>query len=151
LETWLALTLFFLFPVFFVALWLAVTTLLSVLSGWRALMTAFPDRDETPVLRLSGQSGTMGLGVNMRGVLTLSICPSGLRVGIARFLAPFSRDFLVPWGQISTTGKRALFMSVVKLKFGQAGNLVISADLVAKLAAAAGRNWPKSDNERAQA
>jgi hypothetical protein len=129
--------------VFFVALWLAVTTLLSLLSGWPALMKAFPDRDEIPILRLPGQSGAMGLGVNMRGVLTLGICPSGLRLGMPRFLAPFSRDFLVPWDRISVTRKRALFVQVVKLQFGQVGNLTISQDLAGRLATAAGGSWPE--------
>jgi hypothetical protein len=105
-----------------------------------------PDRDEVPILRLSGQSGAMGLGVNMRGVLTLGVCPSGLRLGMPRFLAPFSRDFLVPWDRISVTRKRALFMQVIKLQFGQAGNLTISEDLASRLASAAGGSWPKFDS-----
>jgi hypothetical protein len=134
------------FLVFFVALWLAVTTLLSFLSGWSSLMKAFADRDETPTLRLSGQSGSMGLGVNMKGVLTLSVCPSGLRVGMPRFLAPFSRDFLVPWDQISATSRRVLFMQVVKLQFGRAGSLTVTTDLAAKLATAAAGNWPKKSD-----
>jgi hypothetical protein len=141
-KPWIAYLLVFLFPVFFAGLWLAITTLLSVLSGWPALMKAFPDRDEIPVLQLSGQSGAMGPGVNMRGVLTLSVCPSGLRVGISRFLAPFSHDFLVPWDRMSATRKHALFMQVVQLKFGQTGNLTISEDLADRLAGAAGGRWP---------
>jgi hypothetical protein len=60
-----------------------------------------------------------------------------------RFLAPFSRDFLVPWDRISVTRKRALFMQVVKLQFGQVGNLTISQDLAGRLAAAAGASWPE--------
>lgn len=84
----------------------------------------------------------MGMGVNMRSVLTLSVCPSGLRVGISRFLAPFARDFLVPWDKISATRKRALFMQLISLQFGQTGNLTISEDMANKLAAAAGRHWP---------
>lgn len=146
MKPWLAVTLVISFPVFFVALWLGVTTLLSLLSGWPALMKAFPDHDETPVLRLSGQSGSMGPGVNMRGVLTLSVCPAGLRVGMPRFLAPFSRDFLVPWDKISATRKRALFMQVVKLQFGRVGSLTISQDLADRLASAAGGRWPKLDS-----
>jgi len=128
--------------VFFAGFWLAITALLSALSGWPALMKSFPDRDEPATLCLSGQSGAMGMGVNMRGVLTLSVCPSGLRVGISRFLAPFARDFLVPWDKISATRKRALFMQLIRLQFGQAGNLTISEDTANKLAAAAGRHWP---------
>jgi hypothetical protein len=143
-RSWLAVILTVALPVFFVALWLAITTLLSALSGWPALMKAFPDKEEAALLRLSGASGAMGLGVNLRGVLTLSVCPSGLRAGMSRFLAPFARDFLVPWDRITVTHKRALFISVVRLQFGQAGNLTISETLAAGLAAAAGDRWPIS-------
>jgi hypothetical protein len=142
-NSWIAVKLAFAIPIFFVALWLGVTSLLSVLSGWSALMQAFPDRDETPVLSLSGQSGSMGLGVNMRGVLTIAVCPSGLRIGMPRLLAPFSRDFLVPWDRLSVTRKRVLFMDAARLQFGPVGTLTVSAALADKLARAAGKNWPE--------
>jgi len=108
-------------------------------------MKAFPDRNETPILCLPGQSGSMGLGVNMRGILTLNICPSGLRIGIARLLGPFSRDFLVPWDKLSVIRKRTLFMDVAKLQLGQVGSLTVSIDLAEKLARAADGNWPGSN------
>lgn len=146
-KSWIVVLLIFIFPLFFASLWLAITALLSLLSGWPALMKAFPDRDETPVLRLSGQSGSMGLGVNMRGVLTFRVCPSGLRIGIARLLGPFSQPFLVPWDRLSITREHVLFMDVVKLQLGQTGTLIVSTDLADKLARAAGGNWPGSDSK----
>lgn len=142
-RSWLAVILIVALPTFFMAMWLAITTLLSALSGWPALMKAFPDEEEAALLQLSGESGSMGLGVNLRGVLTLSVCPSGLRVGMARFLAPFARDFLVPWDRITVAHKRALFVPVVRLQFGQAGNLTVSEALAARLAGAADDRWPK--------
>jgi len=142
-RPWLVIALVVLFPVFFAGLWLGITTLLSSLSGWPALMKAFPDRDEPALLRLSGQSGQMGPGVNMQGVLTLSVCPSGLRLGMSRFLAPFAHDVLVPWNQISANRKQVLFGQVVRLQFGQAAHLTITQALADKLAVAAGGRWPK--------
>jgi hypothetical protein len=97
------------FPLFFVALWLAVTTILALLSGWFKLTTEFPDQSIEPILRLRGQSGTMGLGVGMRGILILSVCPTGLRVGMMRIFGPFCRDFFVPWESIAVVRKTVLF------------------------------------------
>jgi hypothetical protein len=85
----------------------------------------------------------MGPGVNMQGVLALSVCPSGLRLGMSRFLAPFTHDVLVPWNQISATRKQVLFGQVIRLEFGQAGHLTITQALSDKLAVAAGGRWPK--------
>jgi nitrate/nitrite transporter NarK len=75
---------------FFVVVWLTVTTVLALLSGWFRLMAAYPDQSIEPILRLRGQSGTMG-GVSMRSVLTLSVCPTGLRVGMMRLFGLFCR------------------------------------------------------------
>ena len=91
------------FLIFFPLLWFAVTMLLSFLSGWFGLMERFPDRAENPLLTLTGQSGSLGK-VSMSRILTLSVCPTGLRIGIMRIFGPFSRDFLVPWDEI--TGAR---------------------------------------------
>jgi hypothetical protein len=66
------------FLIAFPLLWFVVTMILSFLSGWFGLMERYPDHDETPVVTLTNQSGSMGL-VSMRGVLKLSVCPSGLR------------------------------------------------------------------------
>src|SRR5215813_2094390 len=89
-----------LFVPFFVLLWLGITSLLGLVSGWYRLMAAFPDRNEQPQLKLAWQSGAMGPGVNMNRVLTLSVCPSGLRLGMMRIFGLFCRDFLVPWEEI---------------------------------------------------
>ena len=135
----------FLAPVFIVVLWFAVCVLLGALSGWYRLTAAFPDRDEAPILRLRGQSGRMGAAANLDHVLTLSVCPSGLRVGILRIFGPFCRDFLVPWQSITLARKSILFGTLVELRFGMPviGRLGLRESTAAKLAEAAGSRWPE--------
>jgi hypothetical protein len=134
-------------PLFFTLLWLTVTTVLAVLSGWFQLMARFPNQTVEPLLRVRGQSGSMGLGVSMQGILTLSVCPSGLRVGIMRVFGPFCRDFFVPWDAISVMRKNVLFWGpAAKLQFGnpEIGSLTISAPVANWLASAAMGRWPET-------
>jgi len=135
-----------LFLPFFVALWLAVVVALGRLSGWPRLASRFPDRPEEPTLRLRWQSGSMGMMVNMRGVLALDVCQSGLRVGIMRLFGPFSRDFFVPWEDISIVRKVPLFWPVATLQFGRPaiGSLTVSARAADRLARAASGRWPET-------
>ena len=134
------------FPLFFVVLWLTATTLLALLSGWFSLMAKFPNQAIEPTLRIRGQSGMMGLGVSMRGILTLSVCPSGLRVGMMRVFGPFCRDFLVPWDSIAITRKTTLFWPLAELRFGDpaVGTLSISGHVADRLARAALGRWPEA-------
>jgi len=114
---------------FFVALWLLITTLLGGLSGWSALSRRFPDRTEVPRVQLKGQSAAMGMGVQLRGILTFSACPSGLRVGIARVFAPFSHPFFVPWSEIDARPRGGIFVDMIRLGLGnpEAGAMTVSA------------------------
>jgi hypothetical protein len=134
------------FPLFFVVMWIAITTLLAFLSGWFVLMRTYPDRQEAPLQSFSRQSGSMNL-VGMRSVLNLSPCPSGLRLGIMRLFGPFCRDFLVPWDEISIVRKDRFFMKVAQISFGRPaiGKLTISANVADRLARAASSHWPETE------
>ena len=131
---------------FFILLWLLVTTILALAAGWFSLAKAYPDRPEEPIALFSGQSGLMGPGINFRGVLRLGVCPSGLRLGMLRLLGPFSRDFLVPWSDISVSRGKTLFWPVARLQFGnpKVGVLVVRARVADGLAQAAGGRWPEA-------
>jgi hypothetical protein len=126
---------------FFVALWLLITTLLGGLSGWSALSRRFPDRSETPRLQLRGQSAAMGMGVQLRGILTFSACPSGLRVGIARLFAPFSKPFFVPWNEIDALPKGGLLVDMMRLGLGhpEAGAMTVTARTWRRLSSSEGQ------------
>lgn len=113
---------FAVFPIFFIALWLAVTSILGVMSGWFGLAERFPDRREPTLAKIGGLSGMMGIGVSMRGILTLTACQSGLRVSIWRIFGPFSRPFLVPWREISTRPVTIFFTPHGPAQFRQSGS-----------------------------
>jgi hypothetical protein len=131
-----------LFPFFFAAIWLAVTTLLSVASGWVRLARAFPDHAEEPLLRIRHVSGMLGL-VSLRNVLHLSAWPSGLRVGMNRLFCPFSHDFLVPWSQLAVIQESGFFRPRARLAFGNPaiGTLILPAKIASRLADAAAGRW----------
>jgi hypothetical protein len=132
------------FPLFFVLLWFAVTVLLGFMSGWYFLMRRFPDRPETPLRTFNNQSGSIGL-VGARSLLTLSVCPGGLRVGMMRIFGPFSKDFFVPWNEMSVARKDRFLWKVTKISFGNppVGSLTLMADLADRLARVAGIPWPE--------
>lgn len=135
-----------LFPVCFLALWFAVSTLVSWLSGWYALMARYPDRDEQPLLCLRRQSGRMRWWCGMNNILTLSVCPGGLRVGMMRVFGPFSRDFFVPWNELAVTRRTIAVWPVAELRFGEpaVGTISLSADLANRLARGSAGRWPEA-------
>ena len=121
-------------------MWLCVTTVLGLLSGWFGLRKHFPDKgDEEPLLKLGGQSGSMGIGVSMSGILKLRAYPSGLGVGIFRLLGPFQKPLKIPWSEIEASSSSSFLVPMAKLQLGRraSGQLKISARSWAKLVDAA--------------
>jgi hypothetical protein len=135
-----------LFAVFFAVLWLAVTSLLGFLSGWYSLMRKYPDQDEAPILQLKWQSGSMGLGVDMRGILNIAVCEHGLRIGMMKIFGVFCRDLFVPWDEIEVTRKQRFFLNAAELRFGNSalGKLTIPDEVADQLARAASGHWPEA-------
>jgi hypothetical protein len=134
------------FPVFFIGLWLLMTIVFGLMSGWYGLMSRFPNRPETPIRRFKNLSGSMGAGVNMSGILKISVCPSGLRIGIWRIFGPFCRDFFVPWSQLRVIRRNRILWQVAELNFGssRAGRLKIEGYMANRLARAAAERWPEA-------
>jgi hypothetical protein len=134
-----------LFLCVFVGFWIAITAVLGAVSGWYGLAKRYPDQPEPALLRLGFQSGLMGPNVNLNGALTLSACPSGLRVGIMKVLGPFCRDFFVPWSDIRVERQARFLWKAAALRFGepQAGALIIRAETADRLAGAVPGSWPE--------
>ena len=114
------------------------------LTGWTDLAVKFPNRAEEPLLQLRWQSGCFGT-VNVSW-LTLSVCPSGLRVAIPRLLGPFCHDFFVPWENLTVIRKKGLFEQDAELRFPNQrySSLTIAGRVADKLASASQGRWPKS-------
>lgn len=135
------------FPLLFVGLWLVIGMTLSALAGWYGLASAFPNRKERAIRTVRFQSGSMGLGVSFNGILTLSACPSGLRVAVWRMFGPFSKPFLVPWSQINATETRRFFIIRTRLGFGspEVGRLTLEPAAWLKLRQAS-PGWDSSQD-----
>ncbi len=111
------------FPFYFCALWLLITTILATISGWFALQERFPPRPAQVLRSLYFQSAAMGRGAgkprtNFNGVLTISICAEGLEIDMLRIFGPFCRAFFVPWEDITITPRKTFFGTVTDLTFG---------------------------------
>jgi hypothetical protein len=126
-------------------MWLTITTVLGLLSGWYFLMIRYPNREETELLRLKRLSGSMGLGVNMNRILNISVCRTGLRIGMMRVFGIFCRDFFVPWEEISVNRKDGFFGQNAQLQFGNPsrGRFRIPSYVADQLARASLGRWPE--------
>ena len=133
--------LWFLIPVLFIvfgsALWLGVTSMLGLVSGWFRLAKAFPDRAaEQPIERLGSVNGILG-PISYKFALRLDVCPGGLRVGVTRTLGPFCKPFFVPWSNITAGRGNMMLATYYKLSFGAPpiGELRLHTGTAQKLAA----------------
>ncbi|HEU0055516.1 MAG TPA: hypothetical protein VFQ39_20150 [Longimicrobium sp.] len=92
---------FFAFPVFFVALWLGVTVLISHVSGWRALAGRFAGRPAHVDGSASMASGRMGysavFSANFNSILTVRVGRDGVGLALFRLFAATSPPLLLPW------------------------------------------------------
>lgn len=106
-------------------------------------MRVYPDLpNEEGLAVFSRQSGMVGL-VSMHGILELSPCRSGLRVGIMRLFGPFCRNFLVPWNTITVSRKATLGWRYAELSFGTTGKLRITDMLADQIWQTVPQGWPE--------
>jgi hypothetical protein len=94
--------------------------MLGLMSGWFNLQQWYSDDGgEEPLLKLGGQSGSMGFGVALNGCLILRAYPSGLGVAIWRAFAPFQKPLRIPWSEIDAEPSSSFLIPMVKLHLGK--------------------------------
>jgi hypothetical protein len=135
---------FILFPLFFVAIWLLVSVMISRVGGWATLATRFRFEGEFTGPRWNWQAAQMRYTVNYNGCLTLGCDETGLYLAtmpLFRFKHP---PLLIPWNEITASRKRILFMDFVRLSLGNDSQipLTIRLSLAERLSNAAGAHWP---------
>jgi hypothetical protein len=136
------------FPIYFLGLWLLVSTVISVMSGWFSLGEKFRNRVAFNGKKWWGQSGQMRWLTNYTGCLILGANSQGLYLGalfLFRFMHP---PLLVPWGEIRVRRTtRWLFGESVTFTMGHelGVNLRISGKLADKLRKSAEDDWPIED------
>lgn len=122
--------------VLFSLMWIAITSLLGRISGWRGLERIFPDHAEPPVETLRFQTARMGV-VNFNNCMRFEICATGLRIAVFRLLGPFLKPLFVPWGQINAERANSPFMKLVTLNLGSQseGTMIIREKTFDRIAA----------------
>ena len=132
-------------PIFIVGLVFVAGWAMGAQSGWYGLMRLYPDRIEKPIRVFNGQTGWMNGGLSFNGILTLSVCPSGLRVSVPRIVGPFSLPYFIPWSDIRVYRLTEYFMPAARMEFGEPakGKLSVRVTTANRLARAAGKNWPE--------
>jgi len=81
----------------------------------------------------------------MNRILNISVCPSGLRIGMMRLFGIWCRKFFVPWEEIRVSRKDGLFGPSAQLQFGNpsSGRLRIPSHVADRLARASLGRWPE--------
>jgi hypothetical protein len=137
----------FAFALFFVALWLAITFLLSYISGWaflaRYYRTARPFEGRYERIRAS-QMGPLGPFGGARNALYVGIDPQGLHLRMFILFRINCRDLFIPWAEITVTRGRSFFQDFVEFHFRQAPKIRVrifgkAGDVIK---AVAGSAWP---------
>jgi len=95
---------------FVVAMWCAVSLLLSAVGGWRRLAEVFPARGKPSGRLFSMQSGKVGL-VSYRSCLTVLSTPEGFYLSVWLPFRLGHSPLFIPWDAVNNkTTRRFLWM-----------------------------------------
>lgn len=108
--------LWMLFPVFFVAMWLLVTFLLSAIGGWRSLASKYAATAPFAGKKFRFRSAQFGGFVNYGSCLTLGSSPAGVYLAVLPFFRFAHPPLLIPWNELATQNSRNWFFSSVEFQ-----------------------------------
>jgi hypothetical protein len=132
---------------FFVGIWLAVTFLLSYVSGWAFLAghyrAAQPFAGRYECIRFT-QMGPLGPFGGARNALYAGVDAQGLHLRMLIIFRVNCRDLFVPWRDITVTRGKAYFADYVEFNFRAAPKipLRIFGKAGEAIKALAGPAWP---------
>jgi hypothetical protein len=87
------------FVIFFPILWLGITALISVISGYGALARKYPGQPQLPPGAWTNQTGSFGTS-RYKKTLTIGVTPEGLFLWVM-FLFRFQHPpIFVPWNEV---------------------------------------------------
>ena len=90
------------FPVFFLALWFAISAIIAFVGGWHTLARRYRGEPTTVVDRVTFASGQLGvMRAHYNNCLTVSIGPSGIGLKVLFPFRFFHPPLLVPWEDIA--------------------------------------------------
>jgi hypothetical protein len=109
----------FLFPVFFVAMWVFVTFLISRLGGWSRLTPHYQAHFPFSGKRWSMRSGRMGWA-NYNGCLTVGGNFEGMYLAVFPLFRVGHPPLLIPWDEITTSTSKSFWFTYTDFTFSRA-------------------------------
>jgi hypothetical protein len=136
--------LWFIFPCYFVTLWLLVSAVISYLGGWTTLAKRFRLRHSFVGERWHSQSGQMRWIAGYRSCLTVGCNTEGLYLAtmpLFRFRHP---PLLIPWEEVAIRRRQMFFLPPVRFGLGRELDIpfYVSAKLADAIRQVAGARWP---------
>jgi hypothetical protein len=108
-----------LFPVFFVGMWLVASFLLSAVGGWQTLALHYRAQSQFSGRRFHFRSAQFGGYVNYGGCLTFGAGPAGLYLAVLPLFRMAHPPLIIPWSDITARDARSGFFSAVELEFAK--------------------------------
>jgi hypothetical protein len=132
------------FPAYFLFLWIFVSAIISLVSGWFSLAKVYRTRVPFQGRKWTMQNGQMRWRVNYNHALTFGVSPQGFYMAsmfLVRFMHP---PLLVPWSEIRVQKTQGWMFEYVTFTLGHelAIPLRLRATLAAQLREAAANYWP---------
>jgi hypothetical protein len=139
------------FVLYFIVLWVLVSYLVGLLSGWIALSRRFRDSGAFYSYQWPFQSVRMRtLWGNYHNCASFGADEAGLYMAVFPPFRIGHAPLLIPWSEIQVlSGNRGFIFKKRKLLLGRQEliPLVVSLSLAEKLKDAAGKAWPVETNE----
>ena len=147
MQNWInqhSTALWFIFPAYFVILWLLVSAVISFIGGWTTLAKRFRLKTAFTGTRWSGQSGQMLWIAGYGNCLTVGCSHEGLYLATMPLFSFRHPPLLIPWAEIAIKRQRILFFQFVRFSLGRELDipLYLRARLADKVRNAAGDHWP---------
>lgn len=124
MQDWLKQYFLIVFPIFFVAMWIASGYAVALFGGWRLLARHFRAQAPFSGRKWRMQSAQMRWMCNYNNVLTVGANEMGLFLATMFLFRSGHPPLSIPWTEISVTGtSRFLFVRFVDLRLGQSENI----------------------------
>ncbi len=107
------------FPLFFVALWVLVGTVVGRWSGWYSLAERYRANTTFQGETWRFQSAQMRYLSHYNNCLTFGADPQGLSIAMFFILRAGHPPLFIPWGELELQPNRRLFVSGYELRFRQ--------------------------------
>ena len=115
----------YLFPFFFISLWIIVSFVLANIGGWSRLAQYYETQSRFEGKKWSFRGGRMGM-INYNGCLTIGVDDDGLYLAVFPLFRVGHPPLFIPWYDITTSKSRKFFVSYLDFTFARLPSVTFS-------------------------